>query len=151
MSNPIKWAAAAQSRGVVVDSGINSLADGSRTNAGTEIDNSTNLDQYGMVQLDVTFSAAPTANGYVGIYMVSALDGTNYEDGSSSVDPGAHNLVATIPVRAVTTAQRLTSPVFALKPAKCKFIVQNKAGSGSSAMAASGNQLTLYTANDTVT
>lgn len=147
MANAIKWEASWTSRSTVLTTELNSLGNGSRTNAGTELANQTNLDQYAKVELQVTFGSAPSAGGYVQIHMVTAPDGSNYEDGSSSVDPGLHTVVCSIPLRAVTSAQRLTSPVFALQPAKTKFILYN--GSGQ-AFPSSGSTLTLYTDNDEV-
>ena len=135
------------SRGAVLTTELNALANAGRSAAGTEINNATNKDMYGQLELQVTFGTAPTAGGYVEIYMVNALDGTNYEDGSNTVDPGTHKLVDRIPVRAVTTAQRLNGRMLTLEPAKTKFLLLN--GSGQ-AFPASGSTLTLYTTNRTV-
>jgi hypothetical protein len=141
-----KWAAYT-SRGNVLSTELNALASAGRSAAGTEVDNGVNLDMYGVLELQVTFGTAPSAGGYVEIYMVTAPDGTNYEDGSNTVDPGAHKLVDRIPVRAVTTAQRLTGRMIPLLPEKTKFLLYN--GSGQ-AFPASGSTLTLYTTNRTV-
>lgn len=145
MANAILWQAAWTSRGTVLTTELDALGNTSRTNAGTEIANQTNLDQYGKLELAVDFVSAPSAGGYVQIHMLTAPDGTNYEDGSSSVDPGLHTVVVSIPLRADTAAQRLTSPVFALQPAKTKFILLNQSGQS---FPASGSTLTLYTDND---
>lgn len=141
-----KWAAYT-SRGSVLTTELNALASAGRSAAGTEVDNGTNLDTLGKFVLQVTFGTAPSAGGYVEIYMVTATDGTNYEDGSDSVDPGTHKLIDRIPVRAVTTAQRLSGRLIPLLPAKTKFLLYN--GSGQ-AFPASGSTLTLYTTNRTV-
>ena len=141
-----KWAANT-SRGNVLSTELNSLANAGRSAAGTEINNSTNLDVFGRLELQVTFGTAPSAGGYVEIYMVTAPNGTNYEDGSDSVDPGTHKLVDRIPVRAVTAAQRLTGRRIPLLPGKTKFLLYN--GSGQ-AFPASGSTLALYTTNKTV-
>ncbi len=146
-NNAILWQSAWVDRGDVLDDELDALANGSRTNAGLEIANQTNLDQFGKLELTVDFVSAPSATATVSIYMVTAPDGTNYEDGSSTVDPGAHTLVCTIPVRADTAAQRLCSKVFALEPAKTKFILLNNTGQ---AFPATGSILTLYTSNDEV-
>ena len=135
------------SRGTVLSTELNALANNGRSAAGAEIDNSASKDMYGQLELQVTFGTAPTAGGFVEIYMVNALDGTNYEDGSNTVDPGAHKLVDRIPVRAVTTAQRLNGRLIPLEPAKTRFLLLN--GSGQ-AFPASGSTLTLYTVNRTV-
>ena len=141
-----KWAGWT-SRGTVLGAELNALASAWRSAAGTEIDNATNKDMFGQLELQVTFGTAPSAGGYVEIYMINALGGTDYEDGSNTVDPGAHKLIDRIPVRAVTTPQRLTGRVLTLNPAKTKFLLSN--GSGQ-AFPASGSTLTLYTMNRTV-
>jgi len=141
-----KWAAYT-SRGNVLSTELNALASAGRSAAGTEVDNGVNLDMYGVLELQVTFGTAPSAGGYVEIYMVTAPDGTNYEDGSNTVDPGTHKLIDRIPVRAVTTAQRLTGRMIPLLPEKTKFLLYN--GSGQ-AFPASGSTLALYTTNRTV-
>ena len=141
-----KWAAYT-SRGNVLSTELNSLASAGRSAAGTEVDNGANLDMFGVLELSVTFGTAPVAGGHVEIYMVTAPDGTNYEDGSNSVDPGTHKLIDRLPVRAVTTAQRLTGRMIPLLPEKTKFLLIN--GSGQ-ALPASGSTLTLYTTNRTV-
>ena len=141
-----KWAAYT-SRGNVLSTELNALANAGRSAAGTEIDNGANLDMFGVLELSATFGTAPSAGGYVEIYMVTATDGTNYEDGSNTVDPGTHKLIDRIPVRAVTTAQRLSGRLIPLLPEKTKFLLYN--GSGQ-AFPASGSTLTLYTTNRTV-
>jgi len=141
-----KWAAYT-SRGSVLSTELNALASAGRSAAGAEVDNGANLDMFGVLELAVTFGTAPVAGGFIEIYMVTAPDGTNYEDGSDSVDPGTHKLIDRIPVRAVTTAQRLTGRLVPLLPEKTKFLLYN--GSGQ-AFPASGSTLTLYTTNRTV-
>lgn len=147
MPNIIQWEAAPTSRGNVLTTELNALADGSRTNQGTEIDNSSNLDKYGMLELNVTFGAAPDTNGPLHVYLITAPDGTNYGDGSSSADPGPDTYLLTISVRAVTSAQRKMTKLFELPPTKFKVIMENQAGQ---AMSASGHTLELFTDNDEI-
>lgn len=147
MPNAILHQAAWASRGNVLTTELNSLADAARTAAGTEVDNSTNLDQFGKLEINVTFGSAPTAGGYVEIYMVTAPDGTNYASGSGSVHPGAQSLVDVIEVQATTSAQILMSRVLKLQPAKTKFLLQNRTGQ---AFPASGSTVELFTGNDEV-
>jgi len=144
MANAIQWQSAPTSRGNVLSTELNSLADAARTDAGTEIDNSVNLDTYGCLEMNVTFGTAPGAGGYVALYIVTAPDGTNYSDGSSTVDPGADTLVLSIPVRAVTTAQRKITKWFPLPPCKLKFILRNESGQ---AFPASGSTVELFADN----
>jgi hypothetical protein len=147
MANAIKFEAAWNDRSTVLGTELNSLANDARSAVGTEVANQTNLDQFGKLELTLDLASAASAGAYVLIHMVTAPDGTNYEDGSNSVDPGAHNVVATIPVRATADAQRLTSNIFPLQPAKTKFLLTNKTGQ---AFPASGSVLKLYTTNDEV-
>lgn len=147
MANAIKWAGAWTSRSNVLSTELNSLANTSRTNAGTAVDNSTNLDQYGKLELNVTFGTAPDSGATVKIFMVTAPDGTNYEDGSSSVAPGSHTLVDIIPVKASTSAQRLMSRIIPLQPAPTKFLLENQTGQ---AFPATGSAVELFTNNDEV-
>lgn len=91
----------------------------------------------GEFELVVTFGTAPTANTGVAVWLLGQPDGTNYEDGSSSVTPArAPDLV--LPVRAVTTAQRVTVRTI-MAPGSWKALVKND-GTGQ-AFAASGNTL----------
>lgn len=140
--------AALVSRGVVLGSELNSLANGSRSAAGTEVAQGTNLDSTGLFVLDVTFESAPSAaNPYVEIYEVFNPAGDGYVDGSNTVDPGAALLVARIPVRSVTTPQRVPSGTFRPKAANTKYILSNGTGV---TFPASGATITLYTTNRTV-
>jgi hypothetical protein len=147
MPTAILWQTVPNSRGNVLSTELNALASGSRTNAGTAIDNSTNLDKYGYLELNVDFVSAPSAGAYCAIYMVMSLDGTNYADGSSTVDPGADAWVINIPILASTAAQNKQVGPIALPPSKFKLILLNVTGQ---AFPASGSTLELFTANDEV-
>jgi hypothetical protein len=91
-----------------------------------------------ILELVVTFGVAPTANTGVTVWLLRQPDGTNYEDGSSSVTPTRAGI--TLGVRAVTTAQRTTA-VISLPPGNFKALVLNN-GTGQ-AFAASGNTLRI--------
>ena len=140
------WEAAWVSEGNVLTTELNALAAGSRTNAGTEIRNDVNFDQIGKLEINVTFASAPAAGDYLDIHMVQAPDGTNYEDGSSTVDPGPHTLKASVQVRAVATAQRLMTRIFQLEPGKTKFILVNR--NATQAFPATGSTVELFSTND---
>ena len=126
---------------------LNALANGSRTAGGTVVDNSVNLDKYGFLELSVDFVSAPSAGAYCNIYMVMALGGTTYADGSASVDPGVDTWIIGIPILASTAAQNKQVGPILLPPAKVKFILENATGQ---AFPASGSTLKLYTSNDEV-
>lgn len=149
MPAAIKWDAPYNSRGNVLTTELNSLASGSRSAPGPSagIANQTNLDQYARVEFTITFGTAPDAGGFVNLHVVQALDGTNYEDGNSSTDPGSHTIVASIPVKPSTAAQRLVSRQFLIGPGPTKFILANRT---SQAFPASGNVVELFTFNDEI-
>jgi hypothetical protein len=146
MANAIKWEAAWTSRSTVLTTELNALADAAYSAIGTEIDNATNLDTYGKVVV-VLASLDPAAGAVVELYMVTAPDGTNYDDAPSATNLATHLLVAVIPVDSASSAKRCMSPVFMLQPAKTKFYLRNACGV---AFAATGSTVTLYTSNDEV-
>ena len=90
-------------------------------------------------ELCVTFGTNPTANTAVSVWLLRELDGTNYEDGGTSVTPTRPpDMIFT--VRAVTTAQRIVA-VCDLPPGVPKALIRND-GTGQ-AIASSGNTLKL--------
>lgn len=147
MASVTKWQDSYQANGAttILSTELNSLTTASRTVKGSAYDNGSNLNQYGKLELNVTFGVAPTSGGYVNIYALYAPDGTNYEDGDGSTAPSALSLVASIPVRATTSAQKLFSRVFLLEPAPVKFVLENQAGQS---FPASGSTVKLYIDND---
>ena len=150
MANKILWDAVATSRGTVLTTELDNLAAAAFSAAGTEIDNATNLDQYAWVEFDYDFADNPHAGDYVTLFMLKALDGTNYQGaGDGTNGPGAHAVVAAIPINftADHAAHVAMSGVFRLPPCKIKFVLQNN---GTRALAASGSVVELFTANDEV-
>lgn len=143
MANAINWATTLTSRAALTTE-LNSLATNTRTAAGPAIDNSSNLDVYGWLEFLGTWGTNPSANAYIVIYMMPSADGTNYADGSNTVNPGADAAIATIPILASTSAQRKIVGPIMLPPGKLKFIVESQTGQ---TLAASGNTLTLWTNN----
>lgn len=145
MANVIKWEAAWSSVGSVASSELNSLAIGSYTTACTEYDNSTALNQYGKLEV-VLGQLSPTAGAYVEIHMLTAPDGTNYEQWPLAAGPSTHTVVSVIPINTSASSTKLvTSPVFYLQPAKTKFCIYNGTGV---AFSSGGNALKLYVSND---
>ena len=146
MPNVILWESAANSEGNVITTELNSLADDGVTAAGTEYDNSTGLDQFGFLEMNVTFGSAPTENASMTIYMVKALDGTNYEqDPSLAVRNG--QLVAIWGSYPSTSARRYMSDIFPLPACKVKFVLINESGQ---AFPASGSTVELFTSNNEI-
>ena len=142
MANAIKWATPASAS--VATTELNALANAAYA-IGAEFDNGTSKSEYGQI-LVYLGSLTPGAGGYLSLYMVSAMDGTNY-DRLVSNNPGVHKLLCTITLDTGASAKYLTTPVFALAPFKTKFVLQNVSGV---ALASTTNTLTLYHWNDEV-
>ena len=119
---------------------LNSLANNTGSALGTEVNNSTALEIYADFELLVTFGTNPTDGSLVELYIAGALDGTNYEDGSSTVQLRTH-YVGGFPVRAVTSAQRIPLRRIPIPPCKYKAYVVNKTGQTT---ASSGNTVKAF-------
>lgn len=143
MATAFKWAGVT-SRGNVLTTELNALANGGFSAAGPAYDNTTNLDQWGACDITLA-SLAAAAGAYLQIFLDVSLDGTTYEDAPSSTNPGAHQLVATVSLNVSTSAKRVMSPFFRLPPNKFKFVLKNAAGV---ALGATLNTVALYTANE---
>lgn len=119
---------------------LNSLATATDSSAGTAFDNTPSTTDKGFLggelELVVTFGTNPTAGSAAYVYMIAAPDGTNYGDANST----AARLVAVFPLRATTSAQRLSRYISADSMPCCnlKFLLRTDAGQ---TMAASGNTL----------
>src|SRR5215471_14506151 len=118
---------------------LNSLGAGSGSALGTEYDNSTNLFIYALFELVATYGTAPTADTTVDLYLCPAPDGTNYDNGSATVQPANH-AVGGFTLRNVTTAQKYSLWGIVLPPTKFKLHVLNNTDQG---MAASGNTVKM--------
>lgn len=129
------------SKGDILSTELNSLANDAYTAVGTEVDNATDQNLFADFELDVTYGTAPDANSVCSLYLIPAVDGTNYADGGGSVAPPANTFVGNFQLRAVTTAQKIALTRIAIPNAKFKPVVLNGAGQ---AMAASGNTLACY-------
>lgn len=113
------------------------------------IDNSANKDLF--VDIEVYLASvdlSSSTNPAIYIWLIARSDGTNFEDGGSSVEP-ARAPDAIIPLREGTGAmtQRVFARMLMATPDQFKILVQNKAGA---ALAASGNTIKYNTYGETV-
>jgi hypothetical protein len=123
----------------VLSTGLNSLANNSNV-ISSAITLSTGEPGYrwGEWELYIASSAAAmTANTAFSGWIIQALDGTNDEDGGTSVTP-ARTPDIVFPVRAVSTAQRMTT-FSQLPTGSFKLLLRND-GTGQT-IASSGNTL----------
>jgi hypothetical protein len=141
MPSNFLWAVGTQRN--VLTTELNSLANNALV-LGSAIDISTGASDLGKLYADiellVTFSAAPTANTSILVWILRTLDGTNYEDGSTSVQP-LRLFDASFPLRATTAAQRITKRIQLPPGNNFKFLLKNDASG--QAFAASGNILSI--------
>lgn len=142
----IKWATTSTSRGNVLSTELNSLANNAISAVGTAVDNSSNLDTYGWFEINVTFGSAPSdTNPTLDIGMVQAPDGTNYQDSAvTGFTDQEHLFLLSIPVQKTTSAQLLVIGPFDLPPHPIKFQLDNQTGV---AFPASGSTVELFTNN----
>ncbi len=120
---------------------LNSLANNALVLA-SAYDNST--DMYPLAEVEFSqstaFGTAPTANTGISIWWLRNPDGTNYEDGGTSLTPSRPPDV-TIPLEAQNgTAQRITKRC-AIPPGTFKPLIKNDATG--QAFPASGNVLKI--------
>lgn len=118
---------------------LNSLANSANTAASTAIDNTMNLDLFMDLELILaTQGSARSTGATVAVYLIPALDGTNYAD----VNETTAELVATFPLDAATTARRAVVRDIPLPPALFKLFARNQTGQ---ALAASGTSIRYRT------
>lgn len=144
----IKWAGSPTSRGTVLTTELNALANNAFSAAGPAYNNTTNLDRWAWVEFVTGASITPTTGAVILVYMVHSPGGTNYDEGASANNPGTHTLVSVLPLTvAAGTHRAISTTPFALPPSNVKFILKNQAGV---ALAATLNTVTLYTSNESV-
>lgn len=120
-------------------SNLASLANGARV-ISAAIDNGTNLALYCDVEVDLDYATAPAAGAQIELYFVPSVDGTNYLDGSTTVDPPASCLVGIVDLQAVNTVQRRGLRYVAMPPGLFKVLLKN---TGGQALDATGSAVTL--------
>ncbi len=122
MANLAKWGNLASVVSLLTTE-LNSLANGAATAASSAIANQTNLDVYADIEL-VLASLSPVAPNYGTLYILAAIDGTNY------------------PSATAATAQRIVVRHVLLPPATFKVVYYNQAGV---ALNATGNTIKAIT------
>ena len=142
MASIVKWEAAPSVTADIMTTALNSLANNTISAVSTEVVNSTGLNTFFWLELNVTFGSAPSdANPSVDVYATRALDGTVYETAplTGGADAG-QTYIGSFPVQKVTSAQVLRIGPFGFEPLKHKFLLDNQTGV---AFPASGSTLDI--------
>jgi hypothetical protein len=123
----------------ILDTALNSLTStGSALSAA--IDNDADDDMYADFELLIDYATGPTAGSVIECYVVRTVDGTNYEDASTTgpVVP-SNGFVGAFVLRNTTDTQRIIIPGVPIPPRDFKVMVVAKT-TGQTAQA-SGNTL----------
>jgi len=109
--------------------------------AGSTYDNTTNLDMYVDVEVNLA-SLSPGTNPFVAIYIWESVDGTNFPAQSAAdLRLTSTQLFCTLPIgTTATTAQRVVARNILLPPTKMQFLLDNQTGT---ALANSGNTVKI--------
>jgi hypothetical protein len=136
MANIGKWNAPSATISVLTTE-LNSLANTTMSAASTAISNQTNLDVYADIEVNLA-ALSPTAGAYVGLYILEAVDGTNYPAQSDAdLRLTTSQLLASLPIgTTASTAQRIVARNVLVPPGSFKLKLDNQTGV---ALAASGN------------
>jgi len=95
----------------------------------TEIDNSTDLYLFDDVEITIgeAYGSVFAEGQHLDLYLVrEKLDGSGYEDGDSTIDPPAANLVGVFVINA-QNYQTHTLRQISIPPAKYKYVLINQA------------------------
>lgn len=125
-NNPIKWSAYGTYTELIATASLQNIANAGAA-LGGEIDNTAG-DQYADITLLIDLATAATAGGYVSLWFVRAVDGTNYETwDASNIPPRPADVV--IPVRSSATDSQFTYVGPVMWPqGKFKCLLQNNTG-----------------------
>jgi hypothetical protein len=138
MPNAVYWTTPAAIQ-TPISTGLNSLANNARVVSATI---TSTREHYADAELLLTFAVSPAANGYVSLYLLPTLDGTNFADGDASIVPASNMQVGSFLPQINTNAQRLAIRQIILPAVNYRWLIWNRAGQ---ALAASGNTLRTRT------
>jgi hypothetical protein len=127
-NNPVKWSAySAVKAAMFAAAGLKNIATTAGAISASAIDNTAG-DQWADLELLIDLATAASAGGYVSIWWIMALDGSNYESGSATVFP-ARSPDVIIPVRSTTDdSQVVTVTRVPFPQGLFKVVFQNNTG-----------------------
>lgn len=106
------------------------LAAGSNA-VGSTLDNSASRFLYADFEFNGGCSGSLGNGGYLSLYLMPAMDGSNYVDGATGLDPAATALVGVIPLQAAaaSTANRAILRQVPVPPYSFRPLISNDSGS----------------------
>ena len=127
--NPQKWSAYTAAKAALFAAADlkNIATTEGKLSSAAAIDNSAG-DQLADIELLIDLATAATAGGYIALWFIHALDGSNYESGANDVFPARPPDVI-IPVRSTTDdSQVVTIPAVMWPQGVFKTLFQNNTG-----------------------
>lgn len=137
MANIAKWFLSLVGIQTALSTELNSLANNTMTAASGVISNDSNLDMY--IDIEVVLAAlSPATGAFVAIYILEAIDGSNYPAQSDAdLRLTTSQVLGMIPIgTTASTAQRVPLRDVVIPPGKFKIKLDNQTGA---TLAASGN------------
>lgn len=128
MANIGKWNAPSATS-TILSTELNSLGNNTMTAASPAIANQTNLDIYVDIEVNLA-SLSPSAGAYVSLYILEAVDGTNYP-AQSDADTRltSTQLLCVVPIgTTAATAQRVAVRNVVIPPGSFKIKLDNQTG-----------------------
>jgi len=92
---------------------------------GREFVNSSERNRFMDLFCRARFQTAPAYGGYIGVYLIPAMDETTWVDGSSSVPPQESLMLATFQVRQSTSQQILAVTKVIIPPVRFRLLWLN--------------------------
>ena len=106
--NPVKWSAYAASKAAIfATTELKNIVTTAGAITATPVDNTAGH-QYAYLEMLIDLATAATAGGYVELWFIKAIDGSNYESGSASVFP-ARPADVILPVRSTTDDSQIVT------------------------------------------
>ena len=106
---------------------LESITTTSRKLSTTVVDNETDRQRFMSMSLRSDFTLSPVASGHWKVWIITSLDGTNYEDGTSSITPARpHDVI--FDLRGATGQQVVNIFNVEIPPLKFKLLCINESG-----------------------
>lgn len=144
MANIAKWGNLSSPVSLLTTE-LNALANNAASAASSAIANQTNLDVYADIEL-VLASLSPAAPNYATLYILEAIDGSNYPSATAAVlrNQPSQILCTFALDTTAATAQRVVVRNVLLPPGSFKVVLDNQAGV---ALGGTGNTVKMITYN----